>query len=104
MHESCHVRLHACHAYVQLSQMIETAWAWAAQHGKLEKNLINGAEYAYLVVDQFRQKLSERSQSMVATASAQIEAGKRSTATDCMWTYVLVAGHDWKHLGPHGGK
>lgn len=64
--------------------MIENGWAWAAQHGKLEKNVVNGAEYANLVVDQVRQKLNERSQSMVATASAQIEAGNRSAATDCM--------------------
>ena len=55
--------------------MIENGWAWAAQNGKLEKNLVNGAEYANLVVDNVRKKLNERSQSMVARASAQIEAG-----------------------------
>lgn len=53
--------------------MITTAWQWAAQNGKLKKNEVNGGEYAELNVDQVRWDTKEKAQSMVTTASAQVQ-------------------------------
>lgn len=58
---------------MELSSMVENAWTWAAQNGKLEKNPINGAEYAHLPVDKVRWRTNEQSRSLVLTATAQFE-------------------------------
>lgn len=53
--------------------MIETAWKWAAEHGKLEKNKVNGAEYATLPVDTTRWKTKEASTTLTLKARSTFE-------------------------------
>ena len=65
-----HVYMHACS---QLSQMIETAWKWAAEKCKLERNEVNGAEYANLEVDKVRTKKHEASSSLTMSSRAVFE-------------------------------
>lgn len=53
--------------------MIEHAWKWAAEHNKLKKSEINGAEYATLPVDQMRTKTEEASSSLTMKSQAVFE-------------------------------
>lgn len=53
--------------------MIETAWKWAAENGKLEKNTVNGAEYATLPLDKTRLKTKESSSTLALKARATFE-------------------------------
>ena len=62
-----------------LSTMVETAWKWAAERGKVKKSEVNGAEYAELEVDRVRTKVSEAESTM-------------SMAAGCVFQDVSVVG------------
>lgn len=53
--------------------MIETAWKWAAEKGKLETNPVNGAEYATLPVDSERLKTKESTSSLSVKAETAFQ-------------------------------
>lgn len=53
--------------------MIENAWKWAAANNKLQKNEVNGAEYATLPVDTVRQKTHESTSTLSVKSHAFFE-------------------------------
>ena len=71
--------------------MIDNAWKWAAENGKLEKNTVNQAEYAYLVVDVEREKTTEDASSLTMKSC--------STFQDIL-CYSYIYTHAWPILVP----
>lgn len=65
--------LHDEELFPQLSSMIDNAWKWAAANGRLQKNEVNGAEYATLPVDSVRFKTNEAKSSLTVQASATFQ-------------------------------
>ena len=53
--------------------MIEHTWKWAAEHGKLFTNPVNGAEYANIPVDSTKEKTRMSQQSWTLRSQATFQ-------------------------------
>ena len=81
--------------FPQLSSMIDHAWRWASSNGRLQKNEVNGAEYATLPVDSVRFKTNEAKSSLSVQSHAAFQDLLTLHVHKCMCVRRWYSCHAW---------
>lgn len=78
--------------------MIENAWKWAAQNGKVYRHPVNQAEYIDIDVDSVRERQKQRVSELSTAATFVTEAGPfvRTALLCCLCAYFFAL------IGPVG--